>query len=266
MNALQHLCAFCFALCLAVTTFAADVLLAADDRAARPTDHSMMVYYVNAPAGASVREQYLYQVLLEELLQRLRFRDHAEARHCTWRVLPESQFGSFSLRVYHPSPTRRLACLRDAVNLLLYDPIGESDFVSARRELADATRSWREPSLRRDPIGRFRVLDSALRAVYRKGSVLHQLYSIGWGDVQAVSYDEFEGWLRRTREAGLISLDGERKLLESLGLPLYDRMILRMVLSLDFSESPGRRALVRGRRKVWNFGAYLAEDASRRRS
>jgi hypothetical protein len=78
----------------------------------------------------------------------------------------------------------------------------------------------------------------ALRSIYQQGSTLHQLYSIGSNDLLAVSFEEFERWLHRSREDGLIIFGGERKLLESLDLPVPDPMVLLTGPSLESPRVP----------------------------
>lgn len=159
-------------------------------------------------------------------------------KHCTWEVLPGTEFGVFSVWVVHPDPGRRMSCLRAAVHLLLLQTISESDFLSARESKAEFVARWYEPRRSIWPFDGFGLIHAALRTVYQKGFPLHQIYSTRPNEVREISFDDFELWLRRSRENGLIDFAGERKLLEALGLPVPDPMVLRIVPSLESPRLP----------------------------
>jgi hypothetical protein len=200
-------------------------------------ERSAIAFRMKMPAGAHIRQQYLYQEILRELLW-LNTRQVPGMKPCAWKMFPQGEFGVFSVQVGHPNPDRRMSCLRAAVHLFLLQAIGEPDFLLARKREAETVARWRKPNPRIWPFDGFGLVHSALRTVYQRGSPLHQIYSIGSDDVDEVSFDEFELWLRRSRENRLIDFAGERKLLEGLGLSVPDPMVLRIVPSLESPRVP----------------------------
>ena len=200
-------------------------------------ERSAIAFHVKMPTGAPIRQQYLYQEILRELLW-LNTSQVTGMKPCVWKVLPEGEFGVFSVQVGHPNPSRRVNCLRAGVHLLMLQTISESDFLSARMREAEFVATWYKPNPRIWPFDGFGLIHSALRTVYQKGSALHQIYSTGSNEVHEISFDEFELWLRRSRENRLIDFAGERKLLEALGLAAPDPMVLRIVPSLESPRLP----------------------------
>jgi hypothetical protein len=211
-------------------------------------ERSAIAFHVKMPARAPIRQQYLYQEILRELLW-LGTLQVAGIKSCAWEVLPQSEFGVFSVWVGHPNPGRRIDCLRAGIHLLLLQSISESDFLSARKREAKSVARWYEPNLSIFPFDGIGLIHAALRTVYQKGSRLHEIYSTGSNEVREISFDEFALWLRHSRENGLIDFAGERKLLEALGLPVPDPMVLRIVPSLESPRLPaGVHAFEEGER------------------
>lgn len=157
---------------------------------------------------------------------------------CAWGVLREGEFGALPFQVSHPDPGRRMNCLRAGVRLLLTQAVSEQEFLAARKTQAEFVARWYRPSPSIWPFDGPGLVHSALRAVYQKGSPLHQIYSTGSDDVLSVSFEEFQRWLRHCRDEGLIEFFGERKLLEALGVPTPDPMVLRIVPSLESPRLP----------------------------
>ena len=200
-------------------------------------ERSAIAFHVKMPAGAPIRAQYLYQEILREWLW-LSTRQVPGMKPCAWKALPQGEFGVFSVHVSHPNPIRRMSCLRAGVHLLLLQTISESDFLLARKSEAESVARWHQPKQGIWPFDGFGLIHSALRTVYQKGSHLHQIYSTGSNEVDGISFEEFQRWLRHSRDNGLIDFAGERKLLEALGLPAPDPMVLRMVPSLESPRLP----------------------------
>src|SRR5262245_56182995 len=78
------------------------------------TERSAIAFHVTMATGASIREQHLYQRILSRLLW-VDAWQISEMKRCTWKVLPDGEFGVFSVSVDHPNPARRLGCLRAGV-------------------------------------------------------------------------------------------------------------------------------------------------------
>jgi hypothetical protein len=57
-------------------------------------------------------------------------------------------------------------------------------------------------------------------------------------DLSNVSFDEFDLWLRRSREKKLITFFGKGALLDSLGLPVPDPMVLQPITPLKSPRVP----------------------------
>lgn len=220
------------ALSLAATTPAA-----AGESWSPALERTAIALHMKTPTGAPIPEQYLYQEILRELLW-LNTWQVPGMKPCAWKMFPQREFGVFSVQAGHPNLGRRTNCLRAAVHLFLLQTISEPDFLSARKRVAESVARWHKPNPRIWPFDGFGLVHSALRTVYQRGSLLHQIYSIGSNDVREVSFDEFELWLRRSREGRLIDFAGERKLLEALGLPVPDPMVLRLVPSLESPRAP----------------------------
>jgi hypothetical protein len=190
---------------------------------------SWIVLHLAMPERSSIREQYINQEVLAALL-RNPFNQPPRLRSCEWRVERGDVFGDFSIRVGHPNPARRLECLRGAVDYLLRQTINESDFRSTRKDKAYYELYGWPAYIYAQPL--------ALLKIYEKYSTLHQIHSVGSDDFSNLPFDEFDVWLQRSRERKLITFLGRGALLESLGLPVPDPMILQLVTPLKSPRVP----------------------------
>jgi hypothetical protein len=193
------------------------------------TEESWITFYLALPEKFSIREQYLNQEVLAALL-RHGAGQPSNIRSCERRVWRGEVFGDFSIGVSHPSLVRRLECLRGAVDYLLRQTIGEDDFRSTRKDEGyRALYGW-PAYIYAQPL--------ALLKIYEKYSPLYQIHSAGPEDLSNVSFDEFGLWLRRSREKKLITFFGKSALLDSLGLPVPDPMVLQPITPLKSPRVP----------------------------
>lgn len=261
-------CAMLLALGLAATTSA----IGGESSPPAP-QRTAFAFHVKMPKGASIGAQHLYQEILGALLF-LGTQQAPGMKSCEWEAGPMREFGVFSVRVRHPDPGRRVSCLRAAVHLILLQTFSESDFLSARRRAAELVARSYEPNPRIFPFDGYGLVQAALRTVYQNGSPLHQIYSARSNEVREISFDEFELWLRRSREDRLIDFAGERGLLEALGLPVPDPMVLRIVPSLESPRLPaGLHSFEEGERfgvpaiiLLKSYSGGLDQEISRRLS
>lgn len=198
-------------------------------RSSPASEQSWLTYHVDMPKGVSFREQHVHQEILAVLLK-----DNASqlpnVSPCELRVRFLDGFGDFAVGAGHPNPARRLACLRGAIDYLLRQPIGEFDFGAAPKGRAYGRRMGYSLQTYAEPL--------ALLTIYEKYSPLHEIHSVGKEDLSNASFEEFDAWLRRSREQKLISFAGERTLLDSLDLPVPDPMLLVPVPSLKSPRMP----------------------------
>ena len=191
------------------------------------------------PEKTSVREQHLHQEVLAVLLG-----DSASqlpsVRPCELKVQFLDGFGDFAIGVGHPNLARRLDCLRGAVGHLLRQTISEFDFNATRREDAYGKRLGYS--------GQIYAQQLALLNIYQKYSPLYQIHSTRPNDLSDVLFEEFEVWLRRSRERRLINFGGKTALLDSLGLPMPDPMVLRPIHSLKSPRVPAGVLFFEGER------------------
>jgi hypothetical protein len=177
------------------------------------TEESWIVFHLAMPEKSSIRDQYIRQEVLAALL-----RSGAglppDIQSCAWRVRRGDLFGDFSITVNHPNPSRRLKCIRSAVDYLLKQPIGEADFRSTPRDKAYfALWGWPAHIYAQPP---------ALLKIYEKYSPLYQILSVGRDDLSGLSFDEFVSWLQVSRERKLISFLGLLfVILDSLAFPAF---------------------------------------------
>ena len=193
------------------------------------SEQSWITYHVDMPRGASFREQHVHQEVLAALLMDSASR-FPSVTPCGLKVRFLDGFGDFAVEANHPNPARRLACLRDAIDYLLRQPIGEFDFGATKKDNAYWTRMGYSAQTYVEP--------RALLAIYQEYSPLHQIHSVGKDDLSDASFEEFDRWLRRIREQKLISFAGKRALLESLDVPVPDPMVLVPVPSLKSPRVP----------------------------
>jgi len=199
---------------------------------------SMLVIDVAMSPDVSFREQQINQTILKSLV--LEARQLPDVTPCglshPFQIV--YRFGEFAVSVRHPYASMQVKCLRGVLRYLLHDDIVESDFVAARAFEARTAPDWLKPNMR-DPE---RAQDEAERlaflAVYQKNSPLYQLHSVDLDAIAATSLDDFTIWMERNRKAGRFSFDGPRGLLEALGLPVPDPMVLQPVASLASSRVP----------------------------
>jgi hypothetical protein len=198
-------------------------------RSSPASERSWITYHVDMLKGVSFRAQHLHQEVLAVLLM-----DNASqlpnVRPCELKVRFLDGFGDFAIEAGHPNPARRLGCLRGVIDYLLRQSIGEFDFVATKKDSAYWTRMGYSAQTYVEPV--------ALLAIYQKYSPLHQIHSVGKDELSNASFEEFDVWLRRIREQKLINFAGERALLDSLGLPIPDPMVLVPVPSLKSPRVP----------------------------
>jgi hypothetical protein len=199
------------------------------ERSSLAGERSWITYHVAMPRGVSFREQHVHQEVLAALLM-----GNASLRPnvspCELKVRFLDGFGDFAIGAGHPNPARRLSCLRGAIGYLLRQPIGEFDFGATKKDNAYWTRMGYSAQTYVEPI--------ALLAIYQKHSPLHQIHSVGKEDLSNASFEEFDAWLRRSREQKLITFAGEHALLDSLDLPVPDPMLRVPVPSLKSPRIP----------------------------
>ncbi|MBR0756583.1 hypothetical protein JQ604_30765 [Bradyrhizobium jicamae] len=194
------------------------------------SEQSWIGYRIGMLEGLSFREQHLNQDALARLLSE-DASQLPEIRPCGFKVQYSDPFGRFAIGVSHPDLARRIACLRGVVAYLLRQPMNEFDFRAAHIENAYGNRMGFSSLAYAQQL--------ALLEIYQKGSPLFQLHSVGARDFAALEFDDFARWLRRSREKRLISFNGNRALLEAVGLPVPDPMVIRPVASLDSPRVPG---------------------------
>jgi hypothetical protein len=211
----------------------------AADRWSPASEQTWIGYHVAMLEGVSFREQHLHQEALAALLMN----DASElpsVRPCGLKVLFRDGFGDFAIGVDHPNPARRLDCLRGAIGYLLQQSIGESDFLATRKDDAYSKRMGFSSQTYAEQL--------ALLAIYRKYSPLYQIHSVVAKDLSDLSFEEFDGWLRRSREQKLIIFEGKAALLDSLDLPVPDPMVLRLAPSLKSPRVPAGVLFFEGER------------------
>ncbi|WP_213741588.1 hypothetical protein [Bradyrhizobium sp. dw_411] len=201
----------------------------AAERQSPEIEESWIAFHLAMPERSSIREQYINQEVLAALL-RNPLNQSPRLRSCDWRVQRGDVFGDFSIRVSHPNSVRRLECLRGAIDYLLRQTINESDFRSTRKNKAYYELYGWPAYIYAQPL--------ALQKIYEKYSTLQQIHSVGSDDFSNLPFDEFDVWLQRSRERKLITFLGRGALLESLGLPVPDPMILQLVTPLKSSRVP----------------------------
>jgi hypothetical protein len=195
----------------------------AADRQSAEIEESWIVLHFALPERSSIREQYINQEVLAALL-RNPLNQPPRLRSCDWRVQRGDVF------VGHPNPARRLECLSGAVDYLLRQTIDESEFRSTRKDKAYHDLYGWPAYIYAQPL--------ALQKIYEKYSTLQQIHSVGPDDFSDLPFDEFDLWLQRSRERKLITFLGRGALLESLGLPVADPMILQLVTPLKSPRVP----------------------------
>jgi hypothetical protein len=192
-------------------------------------EESWITFHLATPEKVSIREQYLNQEVLAQLL--LYGAGQPESsRLCDWKIRRGDVFGDFSIGAGHASLVRRLECLRGVVDHLLWQTISEDDFRSTPKDKAyRALYGW-PTYIYAQPL--------ALLKIYEKYSPLYQIHSVGPKDFSELSFDEFDAWLHVSRERKLITFYGKSALLDSLGLPVPDPMVLRRYTSLKSPRVP----------------------------
>jgi hypothetical protein len=192
-------------------------------------EESWITFHLATPEKGSIREQYLNQEVLAELVLHGAGQPPS-SRLCKWRMRRGDVFGDFSIGAGHASLARRLECLRGVVDHLLWQTISEDDFRSTPKDEGYwALYGW-PTYIYAQPL--------ALLKIYEKYSPLYQIHSVGRNDFSELAFDEFDAWLRMTRERKLISFYGKSALLDSLGLPVPDPMVLRRFTSLKSPRVP----------------------------
>jgi len=201
----------------------------AAERRLPATEESWLTFHLATPEKVSIREQYLNQEVMAALLLSGAGQPPS-SRLCSWRIRRGDVFGDFSIGAGHATLTRRVECLRGVVDHLLWQTISEDDFRSTRKDEGYwALYGW-PTYIYAQPL--------ALLKIYEKYSPLYQIHSVGRKDFSEVSFDEFDLWLRISRERKLITFYGKSSLLDSLGLPVPDPMVLRRFTSLKSPRVP----------------------------
>ena len=214
-------------------------ILMAADRWSPASEMTWIGYHVAMLEGVSFREQHLHQEALAALLMN----DASElpgVRPCGLKVLFRDRFGDFAIGAGHPNPARRLDCLRGAIGYLLRQSISESEFLASRKDRAYSSRMGFSSQTYAEQL--------ALLTIYRKYSPLYQIHSVAAKDLSNLSFEEFDVWLRRSRDRKLITFEGKAALLESLDLPVLDPMVLRTEPSLKSQRVPAGVLFFEGER------------------
>jgi hypothetical protein len=215
------------------------VIPIAEERWSVVNENSWISYHVDMIEGVSFIEQYLYQEVLAMLLLS-NAGELPGVRPCEVKVKFLDRFGDFAIGAGHPSPMRRLDCLRGAVGYLLRQPIGDVDFVATGKDRAYGKRMGFSSNTYAQQL--------ALLTIYQKGSPLYQIHSITPDDLADVPFENFDAWLRRSRERKLITFRGKRALLDSLDLPAPDPMVWRPTPSLKSPRVPAGVIFFEGER------------------
>ncbi|MGA2289430.1 hypothetical protein [Bradyrhizobium sp.] len=223
-------------------------------------EQSEIGFHLAMPEGVSIREQYLYQEILATLLNKGAGQPPSVSP-CARKVLPEELFGDFSLTISHPSLAMRLDCLRGVVGYILRQPVTELDFLAAREDQAKWTEIWTGASRGGSSLDQWAAETWAFRLIYQKYSPLYQIHSIGPNDFSDLAFDEFDRWLRRSREKKLITFMGRSSLLESLDLAVPDPMVLQPVTSLKSPRVPAGVLYFDGERFGLSALIMLSVDA-----
>ena len=215
------------------------VISIAVDRWSPTGEQTWIGYHIAMLEGVSFREQHLHQEALAALLMN-EASQLPDIKPCGLKVLFRDRFGDFAIGAGHPNPARRLDCLRGAIGYLLRQSISESDFLASRKDKAYSSRMGFSSQTYAEQL--------ALLTIYRKYSPLHQIHSVGAKDLFDLSFEEFDVWLRRSRERKLITIEGKAALLESLDLPVPDPMVLRAEPSLKSQRVPAGVLFFEGER------------------
>jgi hypothetical protein len=96
-------------------------------------EESWITFHLATPEKGSIREQYLNQEVLAELVLHGAGQPPS-SRLCKWRMRRGDVFGDFSIGAGHASLARRLECLRGVVDHLLWQTISEDDFRSTPKD------------------------------------------------------------------------------------------------------------------------------------
>jgi len=194
------------------------------ERRSSSVDKSRIMYRVGMLERTSFHEQHVHQEVLAALIM-----NHADqlpsGSPCGLRVRFLDPFGDFAIEANHQNPDRRLTCLRSAINHLLRATINEFDFTATRKERSHLMRMGFPSDTYAQQL--------ALVKIYQKNSPLYQVHATWPSDLSGASFEAFELWLRRTREQKLITFAGKAELLDVLGLPIPDPMVLRLAPSLQ---------------------------------
>jgi hypothetical protein len=196
----------------------------AAERRSSSVDKSWIIYRVDMLERTSFHEQHVHQEVLAALIM-----SHADqlpsVSPCGLRVRFLDPFGDFAIEASHQNPGRRLACLRGAIDYLLRETINEFDFTATSKERSYLMRM----GLSSDTYAQ----QLALVKIYQKNSPLYQVQATWPSDLSGAPFEAFELLLRRTREQKLITFAGKAELLDVLGLPIPDPMVLRLAPSLQ---------------------------------
>jgi hypothetical protein len=199
-------------------------------------DSDTIIYHVATPDRASLAEEDVKQRILHHLV--LFAAGHLpEVAPCQLFSAYVEPFGDFPVRVQHPSPARRLECLRGVVRYLLRENISEADFVAARANEVSSLR-WHAPDPKYPQFADEEAERLALLAIYQTGSPRHQLLSVDDRTFAALEFVDFNFWLDRNRKAGRFTFYPPRKLAQALDLPVPDPMILELITSLASPRVP----------------------------
>jgi len=186
---------------------------------------SNITVHFKLPAWGSVGLQYVNASLLHSLLWKVAARLPGFGS-CELEGAYFEAYADFVVGVSHPSPARRLECLRAAVRYLQQDPISEADFLAVRRFRVESEGWSLEPRAR--DWGRVEQAASTLAylSIYEKDAPVYGIFAARIAGFADTSFDDFDLWLRRMREEKLISFEGSNSLLRLLDLPVRDRMVV----------------------------------------
>lgn len=189
------------------------------------------------PAGASIRNQYINTRVLLSLL-----REKADKRRsigvCAFNLQPDNQFPNLDLSVAGESMPSRVECLKTLIQYILREPVEEVAFLRARQAQIESTRTWREPDPSYPGLAEGATERLAYLAIYQEHSPQYEIQSVGTNDFLELSFDTFNDWLRRNRQENLVTFYAKSVLLQLLGLPEQDRMVLVPSISLVSARAP----------------------------
>jgi hypothetical protein len=186
----------------------------------------------------SFYDQHVNQEILRALLLNARRLPDVAPCELSHPYQIDYVFGDFAVTARHYNPAMLEKCLRGVVRYVLHEDIAEVDFLAARASNVRVEREHFELAAKYSQRADDVAERMALLSIYRRHSPLHQLLSVDANAIAMLSFDEFSLWLERSRKAARFSFHGPNRLLESLGLPVPDPMVLQPISSLASPRMP----------------------------